>query len=77
MANYIKHLQGIQRDAHFLGDQAQTELDDLVNYLLSSKFHTDPTVQVKDVLRRLEPVRSALTDLLYVTHPNNMAGTSR
>lgn len=37
-------------DAH----QALTELR---TYLLSSKFHRDSTVQVTDVLRRLEEVR--------------------
>lgn len=40
--------------------KANEALDDLKTYLLSEKFHSDPTVQVRDVLRRLEEVK--LTD---------------
>lgn len=69
--NYIHYLQGVKRDAHFLGEQAQTELDELVAYLMSSKFHTDTTVQVQDVLTRLRPARSTLVDLCAITHPGN------
>lgn len=69
--NYIHYLQGVKRDAHFLGSQAQTELDELVSYLCSSKFHEDTTVQVKDVLARLNPARSTLVDLCHITHPGN------
>lgn len=36
--------------------RASEALDDLKTYLLSEKFHNDPTVQVRDVLRRLESV---------------------
>jgi hypothetical protein len=36
--------------------RASEALDDLKTYLLSEKFHNDPTVQVHDVLRRLECV---------------------
>ena len=36
--------------------RANEALDDLKAYLLSEKFHQDPTVQVSDVLRRLEGV---------------------
>ena len=36
--------------------RASEALDDLKTYLLSEKFHQDPTVQVRDVLRRLEGV---------------------
>ena len=36
--------------------RANQALDDLRSYLLSEKFHQDPTVQVSDVLRRLEGV---------------------
>jgi len=36
--------------------KANQALDDLKTYLLSEKFHNDTSVQVSDVLRRLEAV---------------------
>jgi hypothetical protein len=65
--NYIHTLQGIQRDAHTLAEQATTEILDLVSYLESPKFHSDPTVQVADVLRRLTPALSTIRDIADVT----------
>ena len=41
--------------------RANESLDDLKTYLLSEKFHSDPTVQVRDVLRRLECVALPLS----------------
>jgi hypothetical protein len=41
--------------------RANDSLDDLKAYLLSEKFHQDPTVQVRDVLRRLEGVALPLS----------------
>lgn len=41
--------------------RANESLDDLKTYLLSEKFHQDPTVQVRDVLRRLEGVALPLS----------------
>lgn len=37
--------------------RAVDDLNDVKAYLLSAKFHKDTTVQVADVLRRLEEVR--------------------
>ena len=37
--------------------QADDDLNDLRSYLLSDKFHDDPTVQTADILRRLEGVK--------------------
>jgi len=37
--------------------RAVDDLNELKAYLLSDKFHNDTTVQVSDVLRRLEEVR--------------------
>lgn len=37
-------------------------IEDLMAYLLSEKFHTDPTVQVADVLRRLGHVHAQVCD---------------
>lgn len=41
---------------------AKLALDELTLYLLSPKFHLDPTVQVQDVLNRLDAIKSALLD---------------
>ena len=44
--------------------QANDDLNDLKSYLLSEKFHANPTVQIHDVLRRLENVK--LTDYPFL-----------
>ncbi len=45
-------------EAHTGLARLQFELDDLRQYLLSPKFSADATVQVRDVLTRLEQLRS-------------------
>jgi hypothetical protein len=35
-------------------EQLQERIQAVRRYLLSAKFHTDPTVQVRDVLHRLD-----------------------
>ena len=52
--NYIKRLErdNLVRAAEMVG--LRSGLTDLKVYLTSAKFHNDPTVQVADVLRRLE-----------------------
>jgi len=67
MSNYIHTLQGIQRDAHTLSEQATTQILELVTYLESPKFHTDTTVQVKDIFARLAPVLSTVRDIADLT----------
>ena len=58
--NYIKQLQKENKDLR----QALTTVDDMIiqieHYLLSSKFHQDTTVQIADVLLRLDEVRSEI-----------------
>lgn len=39
---------------------AKQELADLEKYLLSSKFHDDTTVQVKDILNRIVDLKALL-----------------
>ena len=39
-------------------------INDLVRYLTSEKFKLDPTVQVRDVLNRIDAARFAVTDKL-------------
>jgi len=40
--------------------------NDLERYLCSSKFQFDTTVQVKDVLSRMENIKSTLAELNYI-----------
>jgi hypothetical protein len=41
-------------------------LEDLKEYLLSPKFHSDPTVQTSDVLRRIEDAKCNLLETLVL-----------
>ena len=59
----MNHIERLTRDNSELiakAQQASTELTDLYVYLTSSKFYEDPTVQVSDVMRRTEQLRSIL-----------------
>lgn len=58
--NYIHKLQGQVKALRADKAQAQDVLTDLVSYLTSPKFHQDTTVQVNDVLTRIQDARSAL-----------------
>jgi hypothetical protein len=69
--NFIHKLQGIKRDAHTLSEQATTQILELVTYLESPKFHTDTTVQVKDIFARLAPVLSTVRDIADLTRTGN------
>jgi hypothetical protein len=59
--NYIKRLQSEVETMQYLRTEADEALTDFLVYLGSDKFWEDPTIQVADVQRRLEPLRSALT----------------
>lgn len=65
MANYIHALREQRSDLANAIIDSKTALDELVSYLCSPKFHTDTTVQVQDVLSRLEPLKSAVLDGLH------------
>ena len=65
--NYLKKQGAVRlqlQDEVIMKDTSLDYIDekmlDLVVYLQSEKFYDDPTVQVADVLRRLEPMRSEL-----------------
>jgi hypothetical protein len=58
--NHIKRLTSDNSELIAKAHQASTELTDLYVYLTSSKFYEDPTVQVSDVMRRTEQLRSIL-----------------
>ena len=57
--NYIKRLEADNKRRGKMIDAMEAELMDLRRYLTSEKFHEDPTVQVQDVLNRLENVTYA------------------
>jgi hypothetical protein len=60
--NYIHQLQMAVRYEHDIIREAHETYVELATYLSSSKFHEDPTVQVADVLRRLDPLVARLRD---------------
>lgn len=61
--NYIKRMQAEKRaDAAELTG-LQCGLSDLIQYLSSSKFYEDTTVQTADVIRRIAEFRAHAYDL--------------
>lgn len=60
--NYIKRIQQAneqyQSDMNYITDW----MISLEKYLLSSKFHVDPTVQTGDILLRLNELAQGLLD---------------
>lgn len=58
--NFIHNLQMSLKSEHELIKMAYEGLIEVYAYLGSEKFHNDPTVQVADVMRRLDSVRTLL-----------------
>jgi hypothetical protein len=58
--NYIHQLQQTVDYQRETISQANSEVNSLVAYPMSNKFHSDPTVQVQDVQNRLQELRSIL-----------------
>jgi len=58
MSNYIVKLQTERKAARQELQEIEGEIVDLICYLISPKFRDDPTVQVSDVLRRIQPLRN-------------------
>ena len=65
LMNYIKKLEVNNCAYTEQVLDARDNLDNLRAYLQSSKFHEDPTIQVQDVLNRLESLRECLTDTYF------------
>ena len=65
--NYIHTLQGQRVDLLEAIVDAQCAANELLAYLESPKFFNDTTVQIKDVMARLEPVRDALIRGLHAS----------
>jgi hypothetical protein len=63
--NYIKKLEVCNCAYTEQVMDARDCLENFRAYLQSSKFHEDPTIQVQDVLNRLECIRECLTETYY------------
>ncbi len=57
--NYIKQLEKENATYRRMIAAVEAEIVDVYRYLQSEKFHKDTTVQVADVMRRLENVTRA------------------
>ena len=62
--NYIKRLENENKEVRVELCGLRCGLSDLKSYLQSSKFWNDTTVQVNDVLLRLEEAERKSMDLL-------------
>ena len=64
--NYIKRLEA--ENAALITERTMYRMliSDMREYLLSNKFHVDPTVQVRDVLYRLESGEQSYRHLLEI-----------
>lgn len=59
----MRYIEQLQHDKKELTEQlikANEALADIQVYLLSNKFWQDTTVQVRDILNRLEQLKSAI-----------------
>ena len=52
--NYIKRIEAENTDLKARMEATDQGIQDLISYLCSDKFADDSTVQVRDVLKRLE-----------------------
>ena len=56
--NYIKRLEADNKDLRDLDTNKMEAINDILMYLASPKFDQDTTVQVSDIVARLQHVRS-------------------
>jgi hypothetical protein len=52
--NYIKHLKSENEELKENATKTDRALITIISYLSSDKFQIDPTVQVSDVIRRIQ-----------------------
>lgn len=63
----MNHIKRLTKDVAVLKKALHTyddNIDHIVRYLQTSKFHKDTTVQVNDVLDRITSARMAVTEAL-------------
>lgn len=60
--NYIQQLEQDKLVLTAATQSALIGLADLMAYMHSDKFQTDPTVQVQDVVNRINEIRTAIYD---------------
>jgi hypothetical protein len=56
--NYIQRLEDENKDLRDIDTSKMESINDILVYLASSKFGDDTTVQVSDMVTRLQQVRS-------------------
>lgn len=56
--NYIKRLEAENKNLRDIDTSKMAAINDILVYLASSKFGDDTTVQVSDMVTRLQQVRS-------------------
>jgi hypothetical protein len=62
--NIIVKLQANEKVYNESLNQVQNSLNEIKRYLLSPKFHQDTTVQVGDILLRIDELESAYNNVL-------------
>jgi len=60
--NYIQQLEKDKLVLTAATQAALIGLADVMSYLHSDKFHEDPTVQVQDMINRINEIRTAIYD---------------
>jgi hypothetical protein len=71
--NYIKRIELDAKKSESEVQSLRDGLIDLMSYLTSSKFKVDPTVQVKDVLTRIQQILFEGTDTRFATEEQGLA----
>ena len=56
--NYIKRLEAANKDLRDIDTNKMEAINDILVYLASPKFDHDTTIQVSDIVARLQHVRS-------------------
>lgn len=64
MANYIKRLEAENKLKAVEICGLRSSIQDLMTYLHSPKFHNDSTVQVSDIIHRLQEGENRTQDLI-------------
>jgi hypothetical protein len=70
--NYIKRLQSERSEQLESAKAISTDLQYMLEYLASSKFHVDTTVQVYDILHLIPPIRNSVSALAQSLTTNNV-----
>lgn len=64
--NYIKRLEKGNEILQRIVRVHEEGLTDILRYINSSKFHDDPTVQVRDIELRIGEIRMRANDTMFI-----------